>query len=97
MDILLPHETELTGRWLEIEGKVHGDAVCKRIHDLTNGVLNSIQDHPKSGGWTRLFRDPADGRYWERTYLQSGLHGGGPPTLRSITMEKVIEEYGFRP
>ena len=97
MDTLLSHETELTGRWIETDGKVRGDAVCERIYRLTNGILDMVQDHPRLGGWTRLFRDKADGRYWERTYPQSELHGGGPPALRWISEQVVRKEYGFRP
>lgn len=97
MIALLPHETELTGKWIEIGGAVRGDAVCERIARLTDGMLDIVRDYPEAGGWVRLFRDKADGRYWERSYPQSELHGGGPPVLRWIHNEEVEKEYGFRP
>jgi hypothetical protein len=97
MTALLPHETELTGLWIEIGGQVRGDAVCDRIASLTGGILDIVQDHPTSGGWVKLYRDKEDGRYWERSYPQSELHGGGPPRLRWISDGAVEKEYGFRP
>lgn len=97
MEHLLPYETELTGRWIEAAGQVRGDDFCNRISYLTSASLDLIQNHPKFGGWTTLFRDRADGRYWERSYPQSELHGGGPPALRWISDDEVMSEYGLRP
>ena len=97
MIALLPHETELTGKWIEVDGSVRGDAACERIASLTTGILVMVQDHPKAGGWVRLFQDKNDGRYWERSYPQGEFHGGGPPALRCISPEEVAKEYGLRP
>jgi hypothetical protein len=37
---------------------------------------------PKLGndqsGWDALYVDPATGKFWELTYPQGHLHGGGP-------------------
>lgn len=96
MTALQPNETELVGRWLETEGTVHGDAVCERIEALTHGLLDIVQDHPKHGGWKRLFCDKQDGRFWERSYPQSDLHGKGPPVLRWISDDEAAREYGLR-
>ena len=95
MDALLPHETALTGKWIETHDGIRGDVTCDRIARLTDGVLDVVQDHPKSGGWVRLFRDVGDGRYWERSYPQSEMHGGGPPALRWIGDEELAREYDF--
>lgn len=95
MDKLAPDEIELVGRWIESDGKMRGDAVCDRIDGLTGGILDVIQDHPKDGGWRRLFRDTADGRFWERYYPQGEMHGGGPPALRLISDREVASEYNF--
>ena len=96
LDALLPHETELVGTWIESSGRVVGDATCERINRLTNGVLEVVQDHPKFGGWRRLFRDRADGRYWERSYPHGDWHGGGPPALRWVSDDDVAKEYDLR-
>jgi hypothetical protein len=93
MDGLLPHETELVGGWIESDGKVLADAVCRRIERLTSGTLDVVQDHPRARGWKRLFRDTADGRYWERYYPQGEMHGGGPPALRLVAEQELATEY----
>lgn len=95
-DTLLPSETSLTGRWVEVGGQVRADPVCERIERLTNGMLDVVQDHPNAGGWKRLFCDPSDGRFWERHYPESKLLGGGPPALRLVDANEVAIEYGFR-
>jgi hypothetical protein len=43
--------------------------------------------------WETLYRDPNDGRYWERTYPHSDWHGGGPPCLTKITFDAAKEKY----
>ena len=97
MDRLLPQEIVLIGRWVEHEGRVRSDAVSERIGQLTNGILAEIKDHPKSGGWTRLYQDRADGRFWERSYPASGQHGGGPPALHWLSDEEAEREYNLLP
>ena len=49
------------------------DAVCLRIEHLTTKVFEPLA--VSSDGWDALYRDPADGRLWERTYPSSELHG----------------------
>jgi hypothetical protein len=88
---LQPHEAVLNCQWLMVNGRVRGDATCKRIEWL-------IAHHPKkiktaSGGWKTLFIDPDDGRYWEQTYPQSEMQGGGPPRLWNISAEQAKTKY----
>jgi hypothetical protein len=73
--------------------KVRGDNVCARIKWLTERRLRKIATDPDSGGWLTLFLDPWDGRFWERSYPKSEMHGGGPPTLTCITEEEAAERY----
>ena len=94
MDQLLPDETELVGQWTDTDGKTRGDAVCDRIARLTSEILDVVQVHPRSGVWSRLFRDPADGRYWERYYPQGGAQGSGAPALRLVTKQERAMKYG---
>ena len=70
------------------------DPNCERIRNFTENVLLKIAISPISGAWETLFRDPADGRLWERTYLESEMHGGGPPSLFLISVEDAIKKYG---
>ncbi|TAM82491.1 MAG: hypothetical protein EPN47_07455 [Acidobacteria bacterium] len=91
---LQPNEQLLTGAWIVQDGKVIGDTTCERIAWLVSNHLRKITHSIQSGGWDTLYRDPEDGRYWERTYPQGGLHGGGPPELRCLTVEEARRKYG---
>ena len=87
------HETILTGQWVKEASGVRADAVSERINWLTSDHLHKIAVSPESGGWEVLFRDPEDGRYWERTYPQGEMHGGGPPMLKWMPLESVRIKY----
>src|ERR1700728_2234794 len=94
MTKLQSNEQRLTGSWIAQDGKVHGDAICERIKWLLAHDLQKVADSPQWGAWETLYRDPDDGRYWERTYPQSELHGGGPPELRVLTADEAKQKYG---
>jgi hypothetical protein len=94
MNKLQPNEQILTGTWLVQDGRARGDAACERIEWIITHHLQKIVDSPQSGAWATLYRDPEDGRYWERTYPQGGLHGGGPPQLKCLTIQEASEKYG---
>jgi Immunity protein 27 len=91
--MLKPHETDLIGEWQLVGGKVVGNEACRRIDLLTSQYLEHIATDPS--GWNNLYRDPKDGRYWERIYPQSGWHGGGPPRLTCLSREEVQIKYGL--
>jgi hypothetical protein len=80
-----------TGRWVIQNGRPVADDVCKRIVALTKSHPEKIG--PDGSGWNTLYRDPSDG-YWELSYPQSELHGGGPPELRCLTSEQARQKYG---
>jgi hypothetical protein len=86
-----PCENELVGTWIEIDGRVVGDQACERIQTLTDKFL--IKVGTDRSGWETLFRDPEDGRYWERTYPHGEWHGGGPPTLYYLSDKEATEKY----
>lgn len=88
------NECLLTGSWIVEGGKARGDAACERINWLLLHHFQKISDSAKGGAWETLYRDPEDGRYWERTYPQGELHGGGPPQLRVQDANNYIP--GFR-
>ena len=87
------HETELVGRWVTENGRVRSDATCDRINWLASHHLREIGVSKQWGAWETLFQDPDDGRYWEQTYPHGEMHGGGPPTLRLLTMEQAKAKY----
>jgi hypothetical protein len=89
---LRPDEVSLDGKWERVDGKVRGDAVTERIHALVKGTL--IKVGTDASGWDTLYRDPQDGRYWELTYPQSSMQGGGPPRLAVISREDARKKYG---
>jgi hypothetical protein len=93
MKPLEPNETELAGKAILVSGEIRGDAVNERILWLTSRVLTRVAFHPEYGAWETLFRDPNDGRYWERTYPQGEKHGGGPPKISLISEEEARRKY----
>lgn len=89
-----PDETEIIGKWIVAGSVVNGDPNCERILRLiTDGSLQFLKHSPLWGAWETLFRDPTDGRYWERFYPQSECHGGGPPALRVINPDEALRKY----
>jgi len=92
MIMIGPNEVEITGRWIVSKGQSVADANCQRISDLTQVHLVKLGHDPS--GWDTIYRDPNDGRFWEMTFPQSGLQGGGPPQLRALSKEEVNSKYG---
>ena len=70
---------------------VVGDANCDRIAQLTTETLKKVAT--SDAGWTTLYLDPGDGRFWELTYPHSSWHGGSPPSLIHISDEQVEAKY----
>ena len=91
MKELQPHETILTGNWLVDGTEVIGDAVDRRIEWLVDSQLERLATD--SSGWETLYRDPRDGRLWERTYPHGEMHGGGPPQLSIVSAEDALLKY----
>ena len=90
---LTPEEKRIEGKWEMRDGHVTGDAACRRIKVLTAEHLEEVATD--ASGWDTLYRDPRDGRYWELIYLQSEMHGGGPPSLIQIEGDAVKSKYGM--
>ena len=92
---LEPNETELIGRWVEKDGSVVKDEACRRIDALLAGghLTRITQD---ASGWEILYQDKEDGRFWEMTYPQSHMHGGGPPALRCLNGDEAKKKYNLR-
>jgi hypothetical protein len=87
----LANETLLTGSWTMVNGRVIEDEVCLRIRLIIEKQLQHVAT--AQSGWEELYRDPSDGRYWELTYLQGEMQGGGPPSLRLIPFETAERKY----
>lgn len=91
--ILKENEKLLKGGWIIKNGKISIDSITERIEYLIFNCLKKIQD--SSDGWDMLYKDPNDSRYWELVYIESESHGGGAPTLRLISKERIEEKYDF--
>lgn len=87
-------ETELKGAWNFVNHIIEADIVCHRIETLTKEYL--IRIAVDSSGWEILYQDSADMRYWELTYPQSQLQGGGPPLLKNISEVDARNKYNVR-
>ena len=87
-----PDESALIGQWFADGPLVAADETCRRIDVLVASRL--IELATSADGWSALYRDPADGRLWERTYPHSDWHGGGPPSLQCISLAQALATYG---
>ena len=90
---LQTYEIDLVGKWISEGGKVGADTTCERIEWLIAHHLRQVAFSPQWGAWETLFQDPNDGRFWERTYPDSHMHGGGPPRLLMLSPEQAREKY----
>jgi hypothetical protein len=89
-----PDEVEIVGGWVFDGARAHADPASERIEHLVAKVLVRLASSEASGGWETLYRDPTDGRFWESTYPQSHMHGGGPPRLAVIAADAAKRKYG---
>jgi len=85
---LLPEEHELYGFTAAGQWDLAAQA---RIQQLVSQHLQRVT--AADGGWSVLFRDPQDGRYWELTYPRSEMHGGGPARLAELSLEAAQQRY----
>ena len=90
---LLPEEVEINGEWIFDGKRVVEDEKCRRIMHLVRHVLRRVAESPRSGSWGILFQDPADERYWELTYPNGDMQGGGPPRLAVISPADARRRY----
>jgi hypothetical protein len=90
---LKPDEVELVGKWVRVNGQVRADETCERIQCLTTHHLRKVATSKQWGDWETLFEDPDDGRFWERTYPQGEMQGGGPPRLSILSREQALAKY----
>ncbi|HZO53351.1 MAG TPA: Imm27 family immunity protein [Bryobacteraceae bacterium] len=74
---------QLVGQWLvDASGRVAPDNVTDRIWDLVKHRFSLVAE--RDSGWIVLYRDPESLTYWELTFPQGDVHGGGPPMLTKV-------------
>lgn len=88
--LLKPVETELQGFWIDLGSAMVPDSTWERIKNLTDSSLILIKQG-KEG--KTLYRDPADGRFWELIYSRPELKDGGPPLLKEIAADFALQIY----
>jgi len=90
---LRPDETDLIGNWIKDGNRMIGDPIETRIGELIAHGLQKIAVSAESGDWDILYRDPGDGRYWELTYPNGEMHGGGPKRLTNLPATGAAAKY----
>jgi hypothetical protein len=61
--------------------------------DIDVALFGMQQLGNDQSGWDALYADPATGKFWELTYPQSHLHGGGPRQLSEISSSAARVKY----
>lgn len=88
-------EFVLHGHWTALGAAHRADTTCDRIEWLLAHALERVASSPQWGDWEVLYRDPGDGRYWELTYPQGELQGGGPPQLQALPAAAAARKYSI--
>lgn len=86
-------EKYLVGTWLKKNGVVIKDSVCERIEWLIDTFFDEVA--VGADNWSVLYKNPEDGSYWELTFPQSHMHGGGPPALERISIDVATKRYSL--
>lgn len=86
------HETLLGGRAEDRRASTEANDVDERIFWLVTKRLMPQGRSPD--GWSSLFVDPRDGRFWELTFPHGSLFGGGPRRLTLLSPQVAEEKYG---
>jgi hypothetical protein len=88
---LKPNEIELQGSWEFVGNSMKADNISERIENLVSSYLIEISED--ESGWNKLYQDPEDKRYWELSYPESEMHGGGAPLLKSLSLNEAKKKY----
>jgi hypothetical protein len=92
-DDLAPSERELVAEWNGTTEGTFSDRVDERIFWLVSRRL--VLEGTADGGWSQLYRDPRDGRFWELSFPHGSLHGGGPRRLSVVSDATAATKYGL--
>ena len=81
----------ITGRWVKKGNTVEGDESCRVINHLIAEHFKKVAE--RESGWISLYQNLLDRSYWELTYPEGELQGGGPPQLQQLSVEEVRQRY----
>ncbi|GAA4335936.1 hypothetical protein GCM10023149_44260 [Mucilaginibacter gynuensis] len=85
-------ETKIVCEWIFDGKKMHKTSECDRIEWLVNNYLIMVAN---KDGWEKLYQDPSDQRYWEYTYPDSEMQGGGPQLLTVLSNREAKIKYNL--
>ena len=88
------NETIIDSDWTKLPNHLTREKafeVQKRIYWLKTNYLKKLVDK----GWEVLYIDTDDNRFWELTYPNGEIHGGGAPLLKNINKDIVLSKYGI--
>jgi hypothetical protein len=86
-------QNKLMGKWIYQNDTIQKDIITQQIEWLISNHLKKIAIDKM--GWEVLYIDPDDNRFWELTYPQSEMQGGGPPALINISKEEAEAKYSL--
>jgi Immunity protein 27 len=72
---------ELNDVWEFCDGRMRAVGDARSIDDLLKNKLVEVRKED----WAILYRDKETGEFWDLTYPQSEMHGGGPRRLREVS------------
>jgi hypothetical protein len=72
---------ELNDVWEIHDGRVRAVGDAPLIDDLLKNKLVEV----RKGNWAVLYRHEETGEFWDLTYPQGWMQGGGPRRLRVVT------------
>lgn len=72
-----------------------GDEAEQRIWDAVRNHFTRIAE--REFGWAVLYLDPSDATYWELSFPQSELQGGGPAKLTRMAADQILILYPALP
>ncbi|XWN33285.1 MAG: Imm27 family immunity protein [Devosia sp.] len=83
---------ELIGDYVLEGNRVVGNETERAINLIVDNHLVEVGRADK--GWTIILRDDQNGQLWELSRSQGEMQGGGPKTLRTVTIEHLRAQYG---
>ncbi len=69
-----------------VDGQMQADTIENKIIEMIKNELSEI----KITNWAALYIDTF-GNYWELTYPQSHMHGGGPRQLERLSISDASD------
>lgn len=88
-------ENLIKGSWKFEGGRIVPDEICNRIHSLLELHFKKLAQSREFGAWEILYIDPTDGRFWELTYPEGHMQGGGPPQISVVGENQARSKYDF--